>query len=179
MTWCPETSSSCLTGESDAVGRTGEPVAAGPVLQARNCVMGTDVVAGSAKAMVFATGAATEFGGIFRLAAAAPWQKTPLQRQVALMARRVAGTALAIGAALFAVRVPTGQPFVETFVFALGVMVALVPEGLPRRCRCLWRSACGAWPGGTRWSSSCWRWRRSAPPPSCARTRPGRSPRRR
>ncbi|MDQ0957161.1 calcium-translocating P-type ATPase [Streptomyces sp. B4I13] len=47
------------------------------------------------------------------------------------MARRVAGTALAIGAALFAVRVPAGQSFVETFVFALGVMVALVPEGLP------------------------------------------------
>ncbi|MGW7363492.1 cation-translocating P-type ATPase [Streptomyces sp. NPDC054841] len=121
-----------LTGESDAVGRAGEPVAGGPVLQARNCVfMGTDVVAGSAKAVVFATGAATEFGRIFRLAAAAPRQKTPLQRQVASMARRVAGAALAIGAALFAVRVPTGQPLVETFVFALGVMVALVPEGLP------------------------------------------------
>lgn len=121
-----------LTGESDAVGRTGEPVAACPVLEARNCIfMGTDVVAGSAKAVVFATGAATEFGRIFRLAAAAPRQKTPLQRQVASMARRVAGAALAIGAALFAVRVPTGQPFVETFVFALGVMVALVPEGLP------------------------------------------------
>ncbi|MFC7259328.1 cation-translocating P-type ATPase [Streptomyces lutosisoli] len=121
-----------LTGESDAVGRTAEPVGAGPVLEARNCVfMGTDIAAGSAKAVVFATGAATEFGHIFRLAAAAPRQKTPLQLQVASMARRVAGAALAIGAALFAVRVPTGQPFVETFVFALGVMVALVPEGLP------------------------------------------------
>jgi calcium-translocating P-type ATPase len=121
-----------LTGESDAVGRTGEPVGTGPLLEARNCVfMGTDVVAGSAKAVVFATGAATEFGRIFRLAAAAPRQKTPLQHEVASMARRVAGAALAIGAALFAVRVPTGQPFVETFVFALGVMVALVPEGLP------------------------------------------------
>ncbi|MFE9924814.1 cation-translocating P-type ATPase [Streptomyces sp. NPDC005774] len=121
-----------LTGESDAAGRTAHPVAAGPVLQARNCVfMGTDVVAGSAKAVVFATGTATEFGKIFRLTAAAPRQRTPLQRQVALMARRVAGTALAIGALLFLVRLPTGQPFVETFVFALGVMVALVPEGLP------------------------------------------------
>ncbi|MEU2429390.1 cation-transporting P-type ATPase [Streptomyces sp. NPDC007861] len=121
-----------LTGESDAVGRTGEPVASSPVLEARNCVfMGTDVVAGSAKAVVFATGATTEFGRIFRLAAAAPRQKTPLQRQVSLMARRVAGAALAIGAVLFAVRVPTGQALVETFVFALGVMVALVPEGLP------------------------------------------------
>ncbi|ARF53390.1 cation-translocating P-type ATPase [Streptomyces gilvosporeus] len=121
-----------LTGESDAVGRSGDPVAAGPLLEARNCVfMGTDVIAGSAKAVVFATGAATEFGRIFRLAAAAPRQKTPLQLQVASMARRVAGAALAIGAVLFAVRVPAGQPFVATFVFALGVMVALVPEGLP------------------------------------------------
>ncbi|MGW1892528.1 cation-translocating P-type ATPase [Streptomyces sp. NPDC002004] len=121
-----------LTGESDAVPRTAEPVAPGPLLEARNCVfMGTDVAAGSGKAVVFAIGAATEFGRIFRLAAAAPRQKTPLQLQVASMARRIAGVALAIGAALFAVRVPTGQPFVETFVFALGVMVALVPEGLP------------------------------------------------
>ncbi|MFF4948778.1 cation-translocating P-type ATPase [Streptomyces chattanoogensis] len=121
-----------LTGESDAVGRTIDAEASGPLLEARNCVfMGTDVVAGTAKAVVFATGAATEFGRIFRLAAAAPRQKTPLQLQVASMARRVAGVALAIGAALFAVRLPTGQPFVETFVFALGVMVALVPEGLP------------------------------------------------
>ncbi|MFE0404610.1 cation-translocating P-type ATPase [Streptomyces nigra] len=121
-----------LTGESAAVGRTGEAVAAGPVLEARNCLfMGTDVLSGSAKAVVFATGPATEFGRIFRLAAAAPPQRTPLQRQITSMARRVAGTALAIGAILFAVRASTGQPFVETFVFALGVMVALVPEGLP------------------------------------------------
>ncbi len=121
-----------LTGESDAVGRTAEAVAPGPVLQARNFVfMGTDVVVGSAKAVVSATGGATEFGRIFRLAAAAPRQRTPLQRQVAVMARRVAVAALATGAVLFAVRLPTGQSLVSSFVFALGVMVALVPEGLP------------------------------------------------
>ncbi|WP_327691958.1 cation-transporting P-type ATPase [Streptomyces sp. NBC_00461] len=121
-----------LTGESDAVGRTRQPVADGPALEARNCVfMGTDVVAGAAKAVVFAAGAETEFGRIFRLAATAPRQKTPLQRQVASMARRVAGAALAIGALLFAVRLPAGEQLVDTFVFALGVMVAMVPEGLP------------------------------------------------
>jgi P-type Ca2+ transporter type 2C len=121
-----------LTGESNAVGRTAEPVATGPPLEARNCVfMGTDVVAGSGRAVVFATGAATEFGRIYRLAAAAPRQKTPLQLQVAAMARRVAGAALAIGALMFAVRLPTGESVVTLFVFALGVMVALVPEGLP------------------------------------------------
>ncbi|MGW7404266.1 cation-translocating P-type ATPase [Streptomyces sp. NPDC054833] len=121
-----------LTGESDAVARVAGPVPVGPPLEARNCVfMGTDVVAGTGKAVVSATGTATEFGRIFRLTAAAPRQKTPLQRQVAAMARRVAGVALATGAALFALRVPSGQPFVDTFVFSLGVMVALVPEGLP------------------------------------------------
>ncbi|UXY25245.1 cation-translocating P-type ATPase [Streptomyces sp. HUAS TT20] len=121
-----------LTGESDAVARVAGPVPAGPPLEARNCVfMGTDVVAGTGRAVVSATGTATEFGRIFRLTAAAPRQKTPLQRQVAAMARRVSGVALATGAALFAVRVPSGQPFVDTFVFSLGVMVALVPEGLP------------------------------------------------
>ncbi|MFJ3714777.1 cation-translocating P-type ATPase [Streptomyces sp. NPDC090057] len=121
-----------LTGESDPVARVAEPVPPGPPLQARNCLfMGTDLVAGTGKAVVFATGAATEFGRIFRLAAGAPRQRTPLQRQVAVMARRVAGAALATGALLFAVRVPSGQPFVDTFVFSLGVMVALVPEGLP------------------------------------------------
>jgi calcium-translocating P-type ATPase len=121
-----------LTGESNAVGRTADPVAAGPPLEARNCVfMGTDVVAGSGRAVVFATGTGTEFGRIYRLAAAAPRQKTPLQLQVASMARRVAGAALAIGALVFAVRLPTGESVVSLFVFALGVMVALVPEGLP------------------------------------------------
>ncbi|MYQ31793.1 HAD-IC family P-type ATPase [Streptomyces sp. SID4956] len=121
-----------LTGESNAVGRTADPVAAGPPLEARNCVfMGTDVVTGSGRAVVFATGAETQFGRIYRLAAAAPRQKTPLQLQVASMARRVAGAALAVGALLFAVRLPTGAPVVDLFVFALGVMVAMVPEGLP------------------------------------------------
>ncbi|WP_225101687.1 cation-transporting P-type ATPase [Streptomyces sp. CoH27] len=121
-----------LTGESEAVTRVAGAVPAGPPLEARNCAfMGTDLVAGTGKAVVFATGTATEFGRIFRLTAAAPRQQTPLQRQVAAMARRVAGVALATGAVLFAVRVPSGQPFVDTFVFSLGVMVALVPEGLP------------------------------------------------
>lgn len=121
-----------LTGESDAVPRVAGPIPAVPTLEARNCVfMGTDVVAGTGKAVVSATGTATEFGRIFRLTAAAPRQKTPLQLQVAAMARRVAGVALATGAVLFAVRVPNEQPFVDTFVFSLGVMVALVPEGLP------------------------------------------------
>jgi magnesium-transporting ATPase (P-type) len=82
-------------------------------------------------AVVYGIGAETEFGRIFRLTETAPRQKTPLQRQVASMARRVAALAVVTGLCVFAARLRTGQPLVPTFVFALGVMVALVPEGLP------------------------------------------------
>jgi calcium-translocating P-type ATPase len=122
-----------LTGESDPVGRSGDAVPEQtPPLQARNHIlMGTSVAAGTGKAVVVAIGVDTEFGRIYRLAAEAPQPRSPLQRQVAVMARWVSVVALALGAVMFLVRVPSGQPLVASFVFALGVMVALVPEGLP------------------------------------------------
>ncbi|MGE5290931.1 MAG: cation-translocating P-type ATPase [Micromonosporaceae bacterium] len=121
-----------LTGESQPRSRTGDPSATADPLESRNLVlMGTSVTGGSGKAVVTATGGATEFGRIYRLTAAVPEEKSPLQRQVAHMARRVAAAAIGIGVALFAVRSAAGSPLVESFVFALGVMVALVPEGLP------------------------------------------------
>ena len=124
---------SALTGESQPVSRTDLPVEPGTApLDARNCVfMGTSVVRGSAKAVVFATGTATEIGRVYRLTAEQPPEPSPLQRQVADMARRVAAIAIAAGALVFALRILTGNAAVDSFVFALAVMVALVPEGLP------------------------------------------------
>lgn len=122
-----------LTGESDPARRTADAVAANiPRLEARNLVwMGTSVTAGTAKAVVTATGQATEFGRIFWLTAETAAERSPLQREIAIMARRVAFAAFALGVLLFAVRLPEGEPLVQTFLFALGVMVACVPEGLP------------------------------------------------
>ena len=122
-----------LTGESQPVSRTDQPVDAGTTpLEARNCVfMGASVVRGSAKAVVFATGVTTELGRVYRLTAEQPPEPSPLQRQVVDMARRVAVVAIAAGALLFALRIVTGNAAVDSFVFALAVMVALVPEGLP------------------------------------------------
>jgi Ca2+-transporting ATPase len=122
-----------LTGESQPVGRTDQPADPGTApLDARNCVfMGTSVVRGTARAVVFATGIATELGRVYRLTADQPPEPSPLQRQVIDMARRVAAVAIAAGALLFALRLATGNAAVDSFVFALAVMVALVPEGLP------------------------------------------------
>ena len=47
------------------------------------------------------------------------------------MARRVSAVAIGTGVLLFALRLVSGNPRGMSFVFALGVMVALVPEGLP------------------------------------------------
>jgi Ca2+-transporting ATPase len=122
-----------LTGESRPKARVVE--AAGPeveVAEARNCVfMGTSVVNGGGKAVVFATGLQTEFGRIYRLTAEVPPEPSPLQRQVTSMARTVAMVAIGAGTVVFALRTIASHTVVGSFVFALGVMVALVPEGLP------------------------------------------------
>jgi Ca2+-transporting ATPase len=113
-----------LTGESEPVPRSAESTS-------NSVFMGTTVVSGTGKVVVCATGASTEFGRICQLAHDAPTPRSPLQRQVASMARRVSAIALVVGAAMFLIRAPLGAPLVASFVFALGVMVALVPEGLP------------------------------------------------
>jgi P-type Ca2+ transporter type 2C len=121
-----------LTGESRPTPRISDAVPQVQAADARNCVfMGTSVVNGSGRAVVFATGLATEFGRIYRLTAEMPSEDSPLQREVTVMARRVAAVAIAAGLGLFAIRALASNDVVSSFVFALGVMVALVPEGLP------------------------------------------------
>ncbi|HSB38768.1 MAG TPA: cation-transporting P-type ATPase [Gaiellaceae bacterium] len=127
------TSDAALTGESDPVRRQSEPVLEEvPRIQARNLVFaGTSVASGTGRAVVYATGAETEFGHIYRLAGSVEDEPSPLQREVAGAARRVAVIAIGLGALLFVLRTVAGAPFVDAFLYALGVMVALVPEGLP------------------------------------------------
>jgi Ca2+-transporting ATPase len=60
----------------------------------------------------------------------AEWSRLTSWRVVD-MARRVAVVAISAGALLFALRIVTGNAAVDSFVFALAVMVALVSEGLP------------------------------------------------
>ncbi len=124
---------SALTGESAPVTRIAEPVDTRVTpIEARDAIfMGTSVTTGTGKGVVLATGLDTEFGRIYRLTAELPAEQSPLQRQVSDMARRVAAVAIGAGALLFALRILTGNRVALSFVFALGVMVALVPEGLP------------------------------------------------
>jgi calcium-translocating P-type ATPase len=126
---------SALTGESHPVFKlpaAGNNRARVPLRERPELVFaGTAVVAGSGHVVVRATGMQTEIGIIARLTQAVPEAPSPLQREMARVTRIVSVLATAVGAGFFALGVTTRVlPTTEGFFFALGVIVANVPEGL-------------------------------------------------
>ena len=92
---------------------------------------GTAVVAGTATAVIRATGMATEIGAIAHLTQAVGEEPSPLQREMVRVTRVVTLLAVTFGVGFFVLGVMTGiLPLAEGFLFALGVIVANVPEGL-------------------------------------------------
>ncbi|HEX9122329.1 MAG TPA: cation-transporting P-type ATPase [Actinomycetota bacterium] len=124
---------STLTGESEPLLRESEQIAELPAdpLEAPNVVFaGTFVASGSATAVIAATGASTRLGGISTLTGAIVRRPTPLRIQMNRAVRVIAIFAVATGVAFFGVALGLGTPARDGFLFAVGVIVALVPEGL-------------------------------------------------
>jgi calcium-translocating P-type ATPase len=120
-----------ITGESLPITRDARACDEHELSRARNVVLaGTSVVGGHGRAVVFATGMATEFGRIARLAQAAEPRDSPLQRELARLSRLVAVLATAAGALFFAAGAALGLSPWASFTFAIGIIVANVPEGL-------------------------------------------------
>ena len=120
-----------LTGESLPQPRNAGPAPRDGLLQSRNLLFaGTAVVAGEGAAVVFATGMRTEFGRIAGLTMEAGEAPTPLQKEIARLSRIVSVFAAALGIAFFAIGQAMGLPFWANLLFAIGVIVANVPEGL-------------------------------------------------
>jgi len=120
-----------VTGESLPKARTIEPSAEDSPLYAKNVVLaGTSVVSGQARAVVYATGMHTEFGRIAHLTQTAGAASSPLQREIARLSRIVAALATGMGVALFFIGQAMGLPTWENLLFAIGIIVANVPEGL-------------------------------------------------
>jgi sodium/potassium-transporting ATPase subunit alpha len=119
-----------LTGESDPLRRNAEP-SEESLLEARNIVFsGTTVAAGSALAIVFATGSSTEFGRIADLTAEIHETMTPLQKEIAKFIKVISTIAILLGAVFFFTGILIGNTFWSAFIFAIGIIVANVPEGL-------------------------------------------------
>ena len=120
-----------LTGESRPTPRGSREAEAESALHAANLVLaGTTVVAGQGRAVVFATGMHTEFGRIAHLTQAAGDTDSPLKREIVRLSRLIALFASGLGLAFFVVGQIVGLPFWENMLFAIGIIVANVPEGL-------------------------------------------------
>jgi len=101
-----------------------------PVVPAGRVFAGTYVTAGAGEALVTETGMATRFGQIADLTQRTRHERSPLERELDRVTRLVAALSLGIGALFFVVAGFLGMSVGDRFVFAVGVMVALVPEGL-------------------------------------------------
>ncbi len=128
-----EVDMSPLTGESQPVTRSAdraEPAAA--PLEAEDLVFaGTLCTGGDAKALVYGTGMHTQLGRIAALSQGAVDEISPLQRQVNRAAQLIAMVAVGLGAVFFVVgHLVAGLSLAEAGVFAIGLLVANVPEGL-------------------------------------------------
>jgi sodium/potassium-transporting ATPase subunit alpha len=122
---------STLTGESLAKSRSAGGIADGRALEARNLLLaGTSVLSGECRAVVYATGMRTEFGRIAHLTQTVGEAGSPLQREIARLSRLVAVFASALGLVFFAIGTAIGLPFWDNAMFAIGIIVANVPEGL-------------------------------------------------
>jgi calcium-translocating P-type ATPase len=132
LTGALEIDAAALTGESEPVER--DALAhdrAGRSLDSPVLVWsGTACVGGSAEAVVHATGRTTEIGRIAALTGRPGQSESPLERQVRRVAYLIAAVAVGVGVAFLPLGVLAGLSWTEAAVFAVGLLVANVPEGL-------------------------------------------------
>ncbi|HUW85314.1 MAG TPA: cation-transporting P-type ATPase, partial [Methanoregula sp.] len=125
---------STLTGESRPVHKSCEIILQPGLVRIEllNLVFaGTNVVSGTGKAVVFATGMESEFGKIAHMTQTLEEEQSPLQKELNHVTRVVTFIAIGIGLLFFVLMVTlTGVTIAESFIFGLGMIVALVPEGL-------------------------------------------------
>src|SRR5665647_684383 len=124
---------STLTGESLPLLRKADPFTTnGPVLEARDLVFsGTSCTGGEATAVVFNTGMHTELGRIAALSQRVGHEESPLEAQVKHVARLIAVVAVGMGVAFIPLGTfMAGLSLGDAVNFAIGLLVANVPEGL-------------------------------------------------
>jgi len=119
-----------LTGESESKPRSYKPFE-GDYLESPNIVFaGTLVVSGNGTATAFATGMSTEFGKIAHLTSAVEPGLSPLQKEILKVTKIIAVIALTTGIFFFGIGTVTGRSFWHNLLFAIGITIANVPEGL-------------------------------------------------
>lgn len=125
---------STLTGESNPVRKTKDAILKDDLTKYEmpNLIFaGTNVSEGNGKAVVTQIGMKTEFGKIANITQTMVEDESPLQKELNRLTKQISIIAICFGifffvAAIFFVK----EPVSSSFIFALGMIVAFIPEGL-------------------------------------------------
>jgi magnesium-transporting ATPase (P-type) len=125
---------SILTGESEPQRRFATMAQEAPVQDVsdyQNIVFaGTTVVSGVGRGVVLSTGKDTQFGKIVSLSREVEEHLSPLQREIDYTAKVNFLVAMLVAAVFFVVaKIFVNLNMIDSLLFAIGVMISLVPEG--------------------------------------------------
>ncbi len=128
-----EIDESSLTGESNPVRKTIEPIAGpAPIADRTNLIFsGTVITNGRGKAVIFATGKQTEMGKIADMIKTTEKAETPIKKRTLDLSRKLGIFALLASALTLIIGLLRGFDFITIFLFALATAVSAIPEGLP------------------------------------------------
>ena len=139
---------STLTGESVAVEKTTDPVAADARLAERSSMLfkGTSITRGSGVGVVVATGLASELGRVSQLVEEAEPGSSPLEKKLARLSGQLVWATIILTALIAGVGLLTGKDAFLMIEAAIALAVAAIPEGLPivatlALARGMWRMA--------------------------------------
>ena len=131
-----------LSGVSDVVGAATDVTDGGASLdsiplgdRSNMAYMGTNAAFGRGEGVVTATGMDTEMGKIAGIIQGAKAEGTPLQKRLSQLSKALSVIVLCICAVVFAVRLFTAgvygaKPALDSFMLAVSLAVAAIPEGL-------------------------------------------------
>ena len=119
-----------LTGESDLIKKKIDPSKKKPLEADNLAFFGTLCKGGAGKGIVFNIGDKTVIGSIAHLASTAETEQTPINKEIHRFILLISIIAICLGVTFFVLGVLYGYPTITNLVFAIGIIVANVPEGL-------------------------------------------------
>jgi len=122
-----------LTGESMPQEKNSRAIKEKVTLADRDnmAYVGTTVATGNAVGVVTYTGMDTEMGKIADMTEETTELKSPLQKELELLARHLTSIVVVISAALFFVAIWQGLGLTVSLIYAVGIAVSAVPQALP------------------------------------------------
>ena len=121
---------SSLTGESEAI-LLDCSMAHQNLLESRNMVFsGSLVQGGNGEAIICSTGMDTQIGKIVQLTKEVDTVQTPIRKELQHFIKIIGGIAITLGTLFFLISIGIGKGTIGSLIFAIGIIVANVPEGL-------------------------------------------------